>query len=297
MEELVSAIITTHKRPADIVKRAVLSVINQNYKNIEIIVVDDSPKEFIEREDVKRAVLSLSKEIKYIQHEKTYGACAARNSGTAVSSGTYIAFLDDDDEWLPEKIEEEIKVMREDVALVYCKSFSVYDGDYSKKRIREAPQYRGFVFDKMLESNFIGSTSFPLIRKQCLLDVGGFDTNMKSAQDYDLWTRISKKYKIDFVEKPLVYYHYHTIGQITKKPNNAIAGLERYWEKNKDEILKNRHAYYCRCMEIAPYYARIGNRTKAVSVWISAVFKEPKKMLNSLKKLKLIMSLKDNSEA
>ena len=81
--------------------------------------------------------------------------------------------------------------------------------------------------------NFIGSTSFPLIRKSCLEEIGGFDVLMQSAQDYDVWLRLSDKYSIDYFDEELGIYHVHGEKQITKNPDKKIAGLERLNEKKQ----------------------------------------------------------------
>ena len=106
--ELVTAIITTHKREPEIVERALKSILAQTYKNIEIIVVDDSPESFESRKAVKDSVTRYTNQnVKYVQHDECKGACAARNTGLYMAKGEYVAFLDDDDEWLPEKIEKQ----------------------------------------------------------------------------------------------------------------------------------------------------------------------------------------------
>mgnify|MGYP003302745266 CR=1 FL=1 len=118
---LVTAIITTYRRQPDIVGRAINSIINQTYKNIEIIVVDDSPPTYERRNDVRRLVESYDKSIIYIQHEKNMGACVARNTGLKMAMGEFVAYLDDDDEWMDTKIEKQLACFtRDDVAVVYC---------------------------------------------------------------------------------------------------------------------------------------------------------------------------------
>ena len=106
---LVSAIITTHNRGPDMVLRAVNSVLGQTYQNIEVIVVDDSLPSFAQRAEVERSVRSISDSILYLKHEACKGACAARNTGLNHAKGIYVGFLDDDDEWVPMKIEEQLK--------------------------------------------------------------------------------------------------------------------------------------------------------------------------------------------
>lgn len=118
---MISIIITTYKREVGILQRAIKSVLAQTYKELELIVVDDSPATYAHREAIRKYVTSISEiPTLYIQHERNMGACIARNTGIDNSSGEYICFLDDDDEWLPQKLEKQLQMFREDVGLVYC---------------------------------------------------------------------------------------------------------------------------------------------------------------------------------
>ena len=113
---MVSAIITTYKREPSMVLRALDSIIAQTYRDIEIIVVDDSPADYSERDAVRLAIIKRQSEnpdisIKYIAHEKNMGACVARNTGLDAANGEYVAYLDDDDEWLENKLEVQVNVL------------------------------------------------------------------------------------------------------------------------------------------------------------------------------------------
>ena len=243
-KNLISVIITTYKRSPKMVYRAIQSVINQTYRNLEIIIVDDSPDDFKERKAVERMILSIKekdKRIRYIKHTKNMGACAARNTGIKKSHGNFIAFLDDDDEWLSVKLEKQLKLFKDsEVGLVYCRSFTINELSGLKK-VRKANFYRGFVFDQLIKSNFIGSTSFPLIRKECFNYCGMFDINLRSSQDYDLWLRIAKRYKVDYVNEPLVKYYIHDNERITTDPLSKIQGIIYINTKYKEYL--NAHLF------------------------------------------------------
>ncbi|MGN0612571.1 MAG: glycosyltransferase family 2 protein, partial [Porcipelethomonas sp.] len=174
---MVSCIITTYKREVSILKRAVDSIVNQTYKDIEIIIVNDAPAEAELREEIRQMLDEYDMDIRYIVHDVNKGACAARNTGIKESSGEYIAFLDDDDEWLPEKIEKQIGAFKKSdskTALVYCGRVTVNDTTGTIEE-RKAEFHEGFVFDLLIMRNFIGSTSYPLLRTDVLREVGGFD--------------------------------------------------------------------------------------------------------------------------
>ena len=249
---LVSAIITTCKRKPDMLKRAIDSVVNQTYRNIEIIIVDDSPFDYEYRDEVKALAESYKAiGLKYIQHSQSKGACAARNTGIENSTGKYIAFLDDDDEWLPLKTEKQLeKFVNEEIGLVYCGSYSISGNSKSvQRRIYKS----GYIFDDLIYENIIGSTSFPLCNRKAVLDAGMFDPDMPAAQDFDLWLRIAQKYKVDYVEMPLVNYYFHNCGQITNNRERKALAYERILNKNLDYLKKHRKAYAVRVLRISEF--------------------------------------------
>ena len=130
---MVSAVITTCKREPAIAERALLSVLNQTYKDIEIIIVDDSPDDYPLRKEVE-SMVTRHAGVKYIKHAQCMGACAARNTGLRAASGEFIAYLDDDDEWLPEKTAVQLEAFTDDrIALVYCDAYEVDDTTGNKK--------------------------------------------------------------------------------------------------------------------------------------------------------------------
>ena len=204
---MVTAVIITYKRPLDVLMRAINSVLDQTYPDIEVIVVNDAPEEKLLSEKIENAVLAIDhKNIRYICHEKNKGACAARNTGLSAAHGEYIGFLDDDDEWLPEKVEKQVQVFSEnpDAALVYCaflmqqnNNWSGYNPDLAGKSAKE----------RIILDNFIGSTSFPLLKTSLVRMVGGFDEELTRCQDYDMWIKLIKRYPISKTDLVLGKYY------------------------------------------------------------------------------------------
>lgn len=287
--EKVSAIITTHKRDPSIVKRALLSVTGQTYQNIEIIIVDDSPPDYKMRDSVERMIHDVEKEtgrtILYIRHSKCLGACAARNTGLIRSTGSIIGYLDDDDEWMPEKVEVMLKgFSSESIALVYCdfETCSMPEGTVSPKK---RGMHTGRVYESLILGNYIGSTSFPLIRRDCLISVGAFDEEMPSSQDYDAWLRLAQRYEINYVERILNRYYVHEGEQITKNIEGKIKGLERLNEKNRTYLSSHAEAFWIRNMIIIPYYMKGHNRRKALKTWLQCAYVCPFKLWDNLKYL------------
>lgn len=229
----ISVIITTYKRPMEIVSRAIDSALQQTYTNFEIIVVDDSPQS-IERDKLKHALLKqYGDSITYLQNEKNLGACASRNKGFNHSTGDYIAFLDDDDQWLPEKNEIMLQYFdTEDVGLVYCALLPFKNGKAIKNTLQRI--HEGYVLPELLESNFIGGCSVPLFPRKVLEDCGLFDEQLPSSQDTDVYRRIAAKYKVRYVSNPLVLY-YMTRDSITGNQRRQIQGRMQLLKKYNDE--------------------------------------------------------------
>ena len=165
---LVTAVITTYKRESEIVVRAAKSVLNQTYKNIELIVVNDYPegKELVQK--LAQALNELGdSRIRYICHEKNSGACAARNTGIMNGNGEFVALLDDDDEWMPEKIETMLNAFTEEVGLVYS---SFYLGNPENGKIVTRGTKSGDIKKEMLCKNLVSGTSMPMI-VVCLMSI------------------------------------------------------------------------------------------------------------------------------
>lgn len=232
MEELVSVIIPAYNR-ASTITRAIDSVLNQTYKNFEIIIVDDGSLD-----NTKQLVESIKdKRMVYIKHPLNEGGSAARNTGIKVAKGQYIAFLDSDDEWLPEKIEKQLNLFRK-----LDNSFGVvYTGFYvinKNEIIKEfTPKKRMYVLNDLLMSNCIGTLSSVMVRVDYLNIIRGFDETFKSCQDWDLYIRLSKLCKFDFITGCLVKYHEADDAfRISKKRQAVVSGHERIFEKYNNEI-------------------------------------------------------------
>ncbi|AGL03392.1 glycosyltransferase family 2 protein [Desulfoscipio gibsoniae] len=288
-ESLISVVIPTYKRPPPMVKRALESVINQSYKNIEIIVVDDSPADFAERGAVEATIKSLNdRRVSYIKHEQNMGGCAARNTGIEASRGKFIAFLDDDDEWLPEKLHKQMaKMTGPSIGIVYC-GYKIFDATTQTTRLIPGQNLVGSVFDDLILSNFIGSTSFVLVRRECFEECGLFDTAMRSSQDHDMWLRISLKYQVNFVDEPLVIYYAHDGERISTNPESKLQGIQAINKKYEDYLNTHRKAKSVRLMMLTPFYLLLGDRRKTIAIYWQSVKLAPFAVKRNLAYLKYI---------
>ncbi|MEK7564207.1 MAG: glycosyltransferase [Patescibacteria group bacterium] len=196
--------------------QALNSVAHQTLPPNKIIVVDDGSTD-----NTYSVVLEYAKtcslEIKIIKQENG-GLSSARNTGIKESMGEFIAFLDADDIWDKNKLEEQMNVCQttefENLALVYC-DYDVIDiNGNTQYRNYKAPldkkRMRGMVFEKLLERNQITSSGSGVLIKRNVFDVVGFfDENLKYAEDFDMWLRIAQKFEVDFVAKILVHIRKH----------------------------------------------------------------------------------------
>lgn len=229
---LVSAIIITYKRPVDILMRAVSSAISQTYRNLEIIIVNDCPEEQKLAGEIGHLLDSLNDQrIRYIVHENNAGACAARNTGILAAHGDHIALLDDDDEWLPQKIETQLTGFADpEVGLVFS---PFYNFPVNKERILAIRSKKsGYIWKDMLFKNRLGGCSMSMVRREAYETCGLFDTNLPAGQDFDMWLRISLKYKVKFIEEPLTN-RYMQNDSITFNHNKKMQAFNYLLEKHK----------------------------------------------------------------
>lgn len=266
MNELVTAIVTTYGRDAEIVCRAINSILSQTYNNIEIILVNDNLCNSKFSIDLEKALTRYrDNNIIYIKHTNNKGACVARNTGLKFANGEYIAYLDDDDEWLPQKIEKQLDLFSDDIGLVYGRGIFIIEN--KNIFVMESECYHsGFIYEKLILTNFIGGTSNPLIKKNVLEKIK-FDPAMKSAQDYDVWLQIAKKYKMQYLNEPVVKYHIHKQSRISTNKQNKIEGGRLLNEKNHEYLVKNSKAWRVRYISLAKKYAYAREIKKSLLTW------------------------------
>lgn len=278
----VSVIIPTYNR-AHLVGRAIESVLNQTYQNFEIIVVDDGSTDNTE-EVVKNF---NNKVIRYIRHKENRGGGAARNTGIKEAEGNYIAFLDDDDEWLPEKLEKQISFFDDkssELGVVYTGLIRVDEtGEYIVKQyIRvpdiHVPEKRRWIYEDLLLKDYVGTISTVLVKKECFEKIGLFDESLPSCQDWDICIRIAKMYQFDFIESPLIKYYRHAC-RITTNLEAKIKGRVMLLNKFFSEITSKRRIYSEHRYGIGVLYCRAGNMKKGREELLRAIKLYPFKLI------------------
>ncbi len=213
---------------------AIKSVLNQTFKDYEIVVVDDGSTD--NTKELLQPYIE-SHQITYIYKENG-GACSARNVGIRVSRGEYIAFLDCDDLWLPKKLEISIDLLdsHPEIGFVYSRAIIIdKKGDnlwFSKERCYSGEN----ALEKLIFRNFIRSSS-PVVRKECFKKVGLFDETIFHPADRDMWLRISEYFPIKYINIPLIKYR---VGEWSYFERNielakaeSLKVLEKTFERHK----------------------------------------------------------------
>jgi len=270
-KEKVSCIITTFNR-ASLLSRAIFSVTNQTYQNVELIIIDDNSSD-----DTKEIVSGFSDpRIVYIKNKKNLGLSGARNIGAELATGEYVAFLDDDDEWKPDKIEKQLDVFRNseflNLGLVYTWMTYMSTEEVFQKL---QPVAKGSVFEKAIDDQPIAAGSTWMITKKVFESGVWFDEEIPRGVDGDFVRQLSLKFEVDYVSECLVDYfvdHEHT-----RMTNSSKGGVERaivgqeITLRKFDEQIRRYPDRLANLMSITAYdYVKIGSFKNASIYFIKA---------------------------
>ncbi|NLO20007.1 MAG: glycosyltransferase, partial [Ignavibacteria bacterium] len=242
---LVSVIIPTiGKRPKEL-KRAIQSVLDQTYYNIEIIVVNDGGDEKLI--DLINSIDAKGSNIVYLRNEKNIKLAATRNVGLKAAQGKYVCYLDDDDFFYPNHIETLLRALENsDYKIAYTDAYRAFQekiGDEYITLKRDVPYSKDFDYDEILVGNFIPVLCV-MHEKSCLDEVrGGFDENMHSHEDLELWLRLSRKFKFLHIKKITCEYVWRTDGSTmtSSQRENMLHSLEYIYEKYKEDVRFKPH--------------------------------------------------------
>jgi len=225
---LVSAIIPTCHR-YELAKIAIDSVRQQTYEPLQIIVVEDGSDSGIE--DYIRQC--KDPRLVYYRHPTRRGLPAARNTGTELAEGEYVAFLDDDDAWLPEKIEQQVECLSsrsEQRCIVYCGVYGVApDGRIQGETIQTV---RGAMAPHIFRGYLLPQSSL-LIPREPLLALGGHSEELVSCVDHDLWMKLAQAgFEMEVAPEPLVYVNNHQDpSRMIKNLDTRLQGIAQFFEK------------------------------------------------------------------
>jgi len=272
----VSVIIPTYNR-AFLLSRAIESVLSQTFQNFELIIIDDGSTD--NTKDVIEKIKKEDNRIIYI-YQDNRGLPGALNTGIKNAKGKYIAFLESDDEWLPEKLKEQIKLFKDNIGIVSCNLIFINDVTHEKGVYKLCPftNVENFLRNP---HNYVYNNSSIVISKVVVERVGFWDENMKIFSDLDYYIRIVQAgYTINFVEKNLVKYHIHNNNlsrDFSKSADDYLRLLKKHKEIKKEYPVTIYSSYLRR---LGTMYILGNDKIKA-----RAYFKESVKLHKTIKNI------------
>jgi glycosyltransferase involved in cell wall biosynthesis len=265
---LVSVIIPTYNRSNHILG-TIESALGQTYKNIEIIVVDDGSID-----GTSSRVKAYGYRIRYVYQEHA-GVSAARNKGIEEARGEFVAFLDSDDLWMPEKIFKQMELFKADPELsVIYTDYSRFDdfGTYALTTFQFKTPAKGRIRKELLKNNFIG-TSTVILKRSVFNNLGKFDTRLSTTEDFDLWLRLSDYYLFDYIPEALVRYRISSVEHPANYLKHCLV-IHRLLSRLTDD----RETYLLAVCELSKYYyyaaktaLRIGKPGLAVGCFLHSI--------------------------
>ncbi|MCK5883734.1 MAG: glycosyltransferase [Bacteriovoracaceae bacterium] len=228
----VSIVIPSHNRAEKLV-RAIDSVLLQTFRDFDLWIIDDGSTD--NTEEVVKSYGDTDINIHYLKQENS-GVSSARNLGIKSSKGEWVAFLDSDDEWMPAKLEKQIKFIEENsiYPMVYGDEVWIRCG----KRVNQKNIHKksgGDIFEKCLPLCFI-APSAALIKRSLLEEVGLFDEEFKVCEDYDLWLKISSLHPVGLISEPIIIKHGGHQDQLSTK----FFGMDYFRILSMDRIKRIR---------------------------------------------------------
>ena len=214
----VSVIIPTYNR-ANTIKRAINSVLQQTFKNFEIIIIDDGSQD-----NTEEVIQNLNNS--YIIYKKIphSGVSRARNEGITISNGDLIAFLDSDDKWVNTKLQKQVQYLNNNTQFPACHTNEIWIKNGIRiNQGKKHKKYAGNFFIPSLKLCLISPSSV-IIKKEIFDQIGKFDENFNYVEDYELWLRLTSRYKVGYIDEKLVIKYGGHSDQLSRK----IDGIEKY---------------------------------------------------------------------
>lgn len=261
----VSVVLPTHNRVGTL-KRAIDSILTQTWQDLELIVVDDGSND-----GTAELVKSLADpRVRYHYNPEPHSAACARNAGIRLARAELIAFQDSDDEWLPRKLELQVERMESlpaEVGMVYCSSLQIrLDGTKRELNPDVFTAADGDIGRRFHEASTGIGTQTVLVRKAALDRVGLFDEKLRAREDLELFIRIARSYRFDFVDERLVR-RYETAGSLSAQAESGCAAQIYILEKHREEIERDSRT-------LAAYHRALGklllatSRSAEARVWL-----------------------------
>ncbi len=222
----VSIIVPTYNRAA-VLQRTLRSIENQSHDAGDIFVIDDGSTD-----DTETLVKTEFPRVKYI-YQQNLGVSAARNTGILNSKGHWLAFLDSDDEWLPDKIGQQLALIAKDSSTRVCHTEEIWIRNGTRVNpMKKHAKSGGWIFDHCLALCAISPSSV-IIHRSVFEKIGVFDETLPAGEDYDLWLRITSSYPVSFINEPLIIKYGGHDDQLSRK----YWGMDRFRIKALKKIL------------------------------------------------------------
>ena len=257
-EPVFSVIIPTYNREK-VIKRAIDSILNQTFRNFELIIVDDGSKDMTER-----IVKDYSDERIVYLYKENGGQNSALNLGLEHVRGTYVAFCDSDDEWFPTKLEKVYNkyLSDEEISVVYHLTGVMIDGRVALAR---EETFEGWIYKEVLLRGYLTSPTFISCKKECFDTIGEFDLDVTYWQDDDFCYNLCKYFKVGLVKEILGIYYTDITGRMTEAKKKTADAYYLVLSKHKDDIVQlcGRKIYSERLCAVCSRYISIGETEKA----------------------------------
>jgi glycosyltransferase involved in cell wall biosynthesis len=208
----ISVVIPTYES-ARYVGAAIESVLAQTHGDFEIIVVDDGSK------DATAAVVAgyADPRVRYVRQENS-GVAVARNRGMAEATGRWVAFLDADDTWYPEKLARQMAALRESGSRFCYSAYMEVDANLSPRGIKRSVRHAAALEDLLLRGNIVGSICTVVCDRELILATGGFDRRLSQCADWNMWVRLASSTDFTYIDEPLVTYRQHAASMSRNAP-------------------------------------------------------------------------------
>ena len=275
------------------IEDSIRSVLNQDYPNIELIVVDDGSKD-----GTPEAAEKFDSRVKVLRQNNS-GPAAARNRGIAAASGDFIAFLDADDIWLPGKLALQVQYLQAhpDVGVVFGGFLRWYPqtgGSFTSapkpenldSPLKLSPKHSGWIYTTLLLDNVIHIIT-AMVRRSVIETVGSFDESLRTGEDYDFWLRVSRQFRAAEFDRTLAYYRIHTASttRVPRKENNEyrvlVKTLAAYGPTGPDNAAITEDALRARffqlCFSHGYFHMRSGDANVAREAFSAALHHSPLK--------------------
>lgn len=222
----VSIIIPTFNR-SSLLKRALGSVYSQTSSEYEIIVLDDGSID-----NTAKMIEQFYPNVRYY-YQSNKGVSSARNQGIKMAKGEWLAFLDSDDEWMPEKLEKQLKLLEDYPEYKVCHTEEIWIRQGVRvNQMNKHQKTGGWIFPQCLPLCAMSPSSI-IIHRSVFDDVGLFDTQLPACEDYDLWLRITAKYPVLYIEEPQIMKYGGHEDQLSQK----YWGMDQYRIKALQKII------------------------------------------------------------